>query len=552
MPFPLFVFGSVAIAASTMAATLLLGRQTRLAIAAAFAGATALLIFHGPVFFDFYADDAYITLRYSRHLADGLGPNWNSAGRAEGYTTFLWMAVLAGIGKLGVDLVDASRALDFLSILATFVTVFAIWRLWSEDDPESGVASPVVLVASLLGLALVDGIAFWGFSGMETPFFMALLTVSAYLYLRERRRGGVPWSAVALAATAMTRPEGLIAAGVTGAFVFMEALGPADRQRAIRRAALWAGVFLALYGAYFLWRYSYYDYLLPNTYYAKSEPSTTIFSRGLGYVTTSGLNNHLIVMFAGAAVLLSSARLRRDAAYVIALTGFMLAGVVFEGGDDFGHGRFIIPVLPLLFLTGLAGLALLLKRAALPPVHVALLASVALTLGGLSLLPHSHNPALPRDREAREERSLIGLWLNDNTPPDFTIAAYAIGAISYHADDRAFLDLLGLNDVTIAHTDVPDLGTGILGHEKYNIDYVLDEVQPEIIVTNDAEDRPLTEEYLRRRFSKPSPVEARNKLLNDPRLWDRYDVRSLELDGKWFNFLQRKDTIGELRGPGLR
>ncbi|MGB2694111.1 MAG: hypothetical protein WBD55_02860, partial [Dehalococcoidia bacterium] len=331
-----------------------------------------------------------------------------------------------------------------------------------------------------------------------------------------------------------------------------EALQTENRKRALQRAALWGGMALMLYGSYFLWRYSYYDYLLPNTYYAKSEPSLSIFSRGLGYITTSGLNYHLIAMFAGMAVLLGRLRLRHDAAYMIALTAAMLAGIVFEGGDDFGHGRFVVPMLPLLFLGGLAGFAVLLKRAALEPLQVALVATVALSLAGLSLLPHSHNPALPRGRDADVERRLLGTWLNEHTPADYTIAAYAIGAISYYGNDRDFLDLLGLNDVTIAHTDVPNLGEGLLGHEKYNIDYVLKDVRPEIIVVNDADQGPLTKEQLQRLFSIPSPVEGRNKLLTDPRLWERYEARSLEIDGKWFNFLQRADTVDELQGPGLQ
>ena len=217
MSFPLYVLTSSAIAAVTMLAVLSLSGRRWFAVLAAFAGATALLLVHGPLYFDFYADDAYITLRYSQHLADGLGPNWNSEGRVEGYTTFLWMGTLAGLGKLGVDLVDASRALGFLSLLATFAAVYGIWRLWGGEQPpaeNNGLRSPALLAATLLGLALTDGIAFWGFSGMETPLFMALLTWSAYLYMAERRGAlreqrderlmVLPWSALVLAATAMT------------------------------------------------------------------------------------------------------------------------------------------------------------------------------------------------------------------------------------------------------------------------------------------------------------------------------------------------------------
>ena len=106
--------------------------------------------------------------------------------------------------------------------------------------------------------------------------------------------------------------------------------------------------------------------------------------------------------------------------------------------------------------------------------------------------------------------------------------------------------------MTIAHTDVGDLGRGILGHEKYNIDYVLAEVRPEIIIYSDADTQPFTEADLRERFRLRHPVPAVNELFNDPRLWQRYQVRSLFLDDKWFNFLQRRDTVAEFQAEGLR
>jgi apolipoprotein N-acyltransferase len=156
------------------------------------------------------------------------------------------MAVLAGIGKLGFDLVDASRVLGFLALVATFFAVYRIWKLWCDEEEGSGLESPLLLAAVLLGLALTDAIAFWGFSGMETPLFMALLTGGAYLYLRERRSVGFPWSAMAFTAAAMTRPEGLIAVAVTGGFVLAEVVQATDRQRVVRRASVWGGLFLLL------------------------------------------------------------------------------------------------------------------------------------------------------------------------------------------------------------------------------------------------------------------------------------------------------------------
>jgi len=550
VPFPAYVLSASLVVAATMLGVWLARRQPWAAAGIAGLGAIVLLILHGPLYFDYYADDALITLRYSRNLADGLGPTWNSEGRVDGYTTFLWMGVHAGLAKLGVDIVAASRVLGAAAVVGTLGALAWLWDQWRDEAPQSALASPFVLAAAFIALVLSDAVAFWGFSGMETAAFMALLTLSAVLFLREQREGSIlPWSALAFAATAMTRPEGLIAVAVTGAFLAAGIFAStrrrdADRSVAVTRFASWSLVFVALYGSYFVWRFAYYDYLLPNTFYAKVEPTGALYERGLEYVWTYGLRYQLLPLLAGAALLLAQARLRYDAAYVIALAAAMLAGVVIEGGDDFPHGRMIAPVLPLVYLTGLAGLATLLDRLSVSTAQKAGLAGAVLVLGMLSLFRGSldlHGP-VELEKEAFEEREALGRWLAENTPEDYTVAAFAVGAIGYHSE-RDVLDLLGLNDTTIAHSDVPGFGTGLAGHEKYNTDYVLEDARPEIIVTDDAQPGPLDSEQFRAVASVPSPVAARNALFQDPRLWAQYDVVSVEVDGHWFNFLQRKDTM---------
>jgi hypothetical protein len=549
MAFPLFVVVSLSIAAATAGAATLYARQRSVAIVAALAGAFGLLLFHAFAYFHYYADDAYIALRYSRHLADGVGPVWNPGQHVEGYTSFSWMAVLAGMAKAGFDLVFASQLLALLAILATFLLVARLWSLWADDEPESGIGHPLVLAAALLALALGDAVPFWGLSGMETPLFMALLTASAVLYLQEHRRGGFPFSALALAATAMTRPEGMIAAAVTGVFVAYDAWRDPNRARSFARAALWGALFFVPFAAWFGWRWSYYGYLFPNTFYAKVGATSDIFNRGLEYINTFGIRYQLLFMVAGAAVLFTTRRLRTDAAYIIALCGGLMLGIVFEGGDDFPNGRFMAPMLPLLYLGGLAGFAVVLRSLTLERLQRALVVVTVFTLGALALLPGSITPGLDRERQAHDDRRILGEWLNERTPDDYTIAAFAVGAIGYYADDRNILDLLGLNDETIAHTHVPHLGRGIAGHEKYNVDYVFDIVKPQIIIPSDAEAGPVTTEELKKAAQNRSPVPGRDLTLTDSRLWANYEVRSLSLEGRWFNILVRTDVIDQLQLP---
>jgi hypothetical protein len=394
-------------------------------------------------------------------------------------------------------------------------------------------------------------VVFWGFSGLETPLFMALLTGGAYCYLRERRTGSlVPLSAVVFAAAAMTRPEGVLAAAVTGAFVLGEVFTTGDRRRRISRLLFWVATFGALYGSYFLWRYSYYGYLFPNTYYAKTGTTSALFNRGLEYVWFYGLRYQVLALAAGLTALLLRPRLRLDAAYLLALVGVMLGAIVYEGADSFPHGRFMVPLLPLLYLGGMAGGAVVLRRLSIPQRQSAAIAAVLLTLAALSLLRSNQHPTLVAEDLLQRDSVDLATWLSENSPEDYTIGAFGVGAIGYYSD-RDILDLLGLNDVETAHSEVDDLGAGLAGHEKSNPDYVLEEARPEIIIPSLGQRSAQTEAQLRESFVSLPMSDGRRPLLTDTRLWQRYDVRTIQIGDSWFHLLQRADTVSEWQAPGL-
>ena len=59
----------------------------------------------------FLSDDAFISFRYSRHLADGLGLVWNAGEPVEGYTNFLWVLLMAASLSLGLEPESTQRKL---------------------------------------------------------------------------------------------------------------------------------------------------------------------------------------------------------------------------------------------------------------------------------------------------------------------------------------------------------------------------------------------------------------------------------------------------------
>src|SRR6266508_2451533 len=101
-------------------------------------------------------DDAYITFRYARHLAEGYGFGaWNHTGEhVEGYSSLLWMLLLAGAARLGVDVRIASKV---LGIAAALIVIAAL--VWRRDDRPAFLAG--------LFLALYVPFLLYAASGME-------------------------------------------------------------------------------------------------------------------------------------------------------------------------------------------------------------------------------------------------------------------------------------------------------------------------------------------------------------------------------------------------
>ena len=147
--------------------------------------------------------------------------------------------------------------------------------------------------------------------------------------------------------------------------------------------------------------------------------------------------------------------------------------------------------------------------------------------------------------------------------PLFLLISYSSGAailiFCYAIRDRtaiavslALAGAFGLTDEVIAHTGVDDFGEGLPGHERHNADYVLDEVRPEIIITGDAVDDPLDSDAFWRFYGKAGGLPAKDAIMADPRLPGLYEVRSVQIEGHWFNFLQRTDTLADFQASGLR
>jgi len=108
-------------------------------------------------------DDAYIAYRYAAHWAGGQGIVYNPGQRIEGYTDFLWVALLAGGVQLGVIPEIGGRALGLLSLLSWLGALAVAFRRLIPDYHDLGRLGVGVLFA-----AAVSAIPLWAISGLES------------------------------------------------------------------------------------------------------------------------------------------------------------------------------------------------------------------------------------------------------------------------------------------------------------------------------------------------------------------------------------------------
>ncbi|HEX5131161.1 MAG TPA: hypothetical protein VFX92_01595 [Candidatus Krumholzibacteria bacterium] len=440
-------------------------------------------------------DDIYITFRYAEQFLAGNGWVYNAGERVEGYTHFLWLAIITASQRLGADPVSAVISLGVLSYV---VTLLALARISFCIAPRD-----VGLVFPFAALALVanrDGVI-WATGGLETSFFTALLVLAFLVYFftgwRERLRLLV--SSLLLVLSVMTRPDGVLFVVVAGVALVGRALGLRQSPRRILGdCAAFCAPIAVVYLPYLVWKVAYYGDLFPNPYYAKSA-HLSYYSQGLYYLwlywlahPTSALCAYAL---AGATVVLSrraaavdgrtSPMQRADAAALVALAvvAVYLVGFVARVGGDFMFARFVMPVVPFgyfLFEWSLRRLWPHRARA----TRVVLVATVVVIAVGETalrdrlLIEQRDGTTRTRDHRgivdehayytrvyplARDRR--VGELLRPYFDGlDATVLLRGQACLGYYAGFRTCIDNSGLTDAEIAHRPIERRGR--VGHEK--------------------------------------------------------------------------------------
>ncbi len=431
------------------------------------AGALALFALLALQMMPFVPDDSFISYRYAANLAGGHGLRFNPTDSpVEGYSNFLWIVLLAGAVRLGLDPVTTGA---FFGGLLGLLSIIALWAILKKCG-RTGVhlAVPVGL------LALAAPLLLYAISGMETALFAFLLLaglwVAADLLARPTMGRGLLLGAVGVL-VALTRPEGVLALPITVVCLVVSEwrVSPVRRRDIGRAAGVAILAFVVILAAYHLWRVAYFDAVWPTPFLSKGAAGGTssfvkplltnlgqFFVRQTHYYAPMGYYYAALMLGAVLGALLARRRRHhRPVEWTALILALVYAAVYLNFVDWMPGMRYYAPLLGLIFIPfSLLGpelrdvgehrddwrsdLAFLLVGAALGIFSLSSLATLRLDSGQL---------------QTSTQASMVelGRWLRETMPPDAVLAMSDVGATPYYSGLRTIdINPDSLTDRTIA------------------------------------------------------------------------------------------------------
>lgn len=396
--------------------------------------------------YGFVCDDAFITWRYSRNLAQGAGAVYNTDGSppVEGYSDWLWMVLGAISERAGLP---PAQSMPYVSAFTGMVLLIVLYRF---TRLRLGV-SPQAAAGATLFVATFPPFAVWSTSGLETmPFTLAFFGTWLLLVDRRGPRWGV-WAGLAAIVLSLLRTEGVAWAAVIGALATARAVADGRwREGDDRRQILtYATIVAVAFGVFELWRFQTYHAWVANTALAKVHLNPITLLRGSMYIGLFATT--LLSPLAWPWAMRRAFRSDHGngvGAFAATMALGVVAYAVVVSGDYMAWFRILVPAVPFV------GVTLAVAFDGLPEARVAV---SAITLSVLSLLPAGEVHLVPEivrselgireklgffrseNQQWQAMNEHVDAWsdkgraLKNHTRPGDTYVAAAIGALGYYS-----------------------------------------------------------------------------------------------------------------------
>ena len=439
-------------------------------------------------------DDAMVSMRYAHHVAQGFGAVWNIGEKpVEGFTNPGWMLLMAFFHLFAIPASSISLAVMLTSAIVLLANTFIVYKLCEIFQPGSKYAPLLAATITAFYFPLV----FWSLRGMEVGVLTLLINfaaLTAFQFTGEVHGRSSLLLGLVFFAALLVRMDSILQVFIICLYLLCK--DKFKLQRLVLPLLVAGVTTLAI-----LWfQHNYFGDFLPNTYYQKV----------VGASVWERIKNGILVFYQYAArdilmlalVSFAGVMLYKD---LQSWDTFLLAGLflvqcmysIWVGGDYAevevdAANRFItqgMPALIILFSLVVDRIISDLITARRPTLQsrprVQALISLGVALATLLVISGkpwidweiNNSPLLKADIR----RVKLGLAIAAYTSPQAIIAVHAAGQIPYYSDRRT-IDLLGLNDPVIAKG--PLTGPFYPGHDKWNYDYSIIQLKPDLIADN--------------------------------------------------------------------
>jgi len=448
----------------------------------------------GIRFFSLF-DDAMISMRYARHLAEGYGFVWNIGDKPiEGFTNQFWVVMMAFFHFICHDRTIISLWIQLLGLILLLINLLFVYKIVLLLKP--GMKTPALGAIIITGFYLP--LNFWSLMGMEVSLITLLTSISVWLTLKHLETGNFKFSQLLVPSLSLlVRQDALLIFMMIFVYCYINFANS-------RKKILFSGISLIfiIIGGLELFRWMYFGDLLPNTYYLKMTGYPLLLRLGRGMLVTV----KYFVYMAPVAIfpIYSSIKNRtRENTLLSCLIIVQIAYSTYTGGDAWdwwgGSNRFISLIIPMFFILTAISLYDFTKGALYQKFKNSRYINLSYTcmiLFSLLITNSLEGPATlrdwlliekpfaVRDNEACTKIALTVKPFLKNSGSGLVCTA---GVISYFLDSK-INDMLGKNDRYIARLPMR-VSSGLSrfydfnpGHLKWDYSYSIGVQKPDIII----------------------------------------------------------------------
>jgi hypothetical protein len=386
--------------------------------------------------FGFPLDDAWIHQTYARNLGLHGLMAFSPGIPSTGSTSAGWTALLAAGYFLNIPFLFWAYLWGSLfSIASAFIAAQLSYSYFGNFR-----------IAAIVGVICILEwhLAWSAVSGMEISFFIFL----SLLFLLLMHRNAPPYIMGLVAGLAfLVRPEASLLIAIYGIKILLDQR--TNFARLLTTAARFAVVLLLIVSPWMFFNLNYNGRPFPSTISSKFMQYGYPFSiwNSLKYIWMVFLyfwNGPLLLLVPSAGFAIYTVlRQKRTALYdalAWSLTLILVYAVTLPA--IYHHGRYLMPLIPILTIFGVEGLTLLFKTYPLKPrlqsVSWLIIAGIILALWINGATTFALQVKLLNDNHADAAH-----WVDDHAPQDAVIATHDIGLVGY-ITQRQIVDLAGL------------------------------------------------------------------------------------------------------------